>query len=96
MCKDDSLSRPYDDPFLMVSSRGEIKGKLQVLKHEACSGLSVESFIAFFCRGCLLLSGLLIYYLCWTNNISRSSVVSKLCVTKLYVSVLPCFAHKSS
>ena len=29
------MFRPYDDPFLMVSSREEIKRKLQVLKHEA-------------------------------------------------------------
>ena len=31
----DSYVRPYDDPFLMASSREEIKRKLQVLKHEA-------------------------------------------------------------
>ena len=28
------MFRPYDDPFLMVSSREEIKRKLQVLKHD--------------------------------------------------------------
>ena len=52
------MFRPYDDPFLMVSSKVEIKRRLQVLKHEAmrvecgepCSSLSVYvCFIYYLC-----------------------------------------------
>lgn len=50
------MFRPYDDPFLMVSSKEEIKRRLQVLKHEAmrvecgepCSSLSVCVFYLLF------------------------------------------------